>query len=84
MENVQRNAIIECPKLGRSLEVQLPESIEGSCLVYSISGDKNNKVYLDPFKVQGLVGNGRYMVYSSDALITNGSWIQEQLGRRIC
>jgi hypothetical protein len=84
LKNIQINAVIECPKLGHSLEVSLPESIEGSYLVYSISSDSSHKVYLNPFELKGRVGNGRFMTYSSDNLITNGFWMHKEHGRRIC
>lgn len=76
LENVQWNALIQFPKLKCSMEVRLPSKIEGDFLVYSSSSSVSHKVYLDPFKLRGVVGNERNLVYLSDVIITNGSWIQ--------
>ncbi len=84
MENIQTNAIIEVPRMGISLEVQLPPRETPEAIIYSISGNRNNLVFLDARLLPHYTPASRRLVYEGDSLHTNGSWMQEQRGRRIC
>ena len=84
MGEIQTNAVIEIPKLGRSLKVRLPYRMQGIYRVYSLSSDFEKEVYFDPSTLSVKSdGNERQLVCSVDNLVTNGDWMQKEHGRRI-